>query len=115
MRRPKSRLVKVTAAIRRPAKNDENRGIRNSVIRNPSGNHGMSPRRMRLNQTPARRIESFWWLEIGRESCSSCGHSYVYETGFYCVGCDVGICSLCVEETITMDVFCLQCRSFEKD
>ena len=74
----------------------------------------MLPSRGSVKRNATRRTNSFWWLETGRESCSSCGHSYVYETGFYCVACDVGICSLCVEETIAIDVFCLQCRSFER-
>ena len=54
-----------------------------------------------------------WWLESGRERCSKCGHSYVYETGYYCEGCDGPLCSICVE-TVAVSVVCVQCDDSEK-
>ena len=56
----------------------------------------------------AQAIER-WWLESGRERCSSCGHTYVYETGYYCAVCDSGLCSICVEVAIASEVYCGQC------
>jgi hypothetical protein len=41
--------------------------------------------------------ESVWWLEEGSDWCRACGHSYVFETGYYCVDCDSGLCSICIE------------------
>ena len=54
-----------------------------------------------------------WWLESGREHCSACGHTYVSETGYYCAGCDGGLCSVCVEARIS-EILCAQCESSEK-
>jgi len=54
-----------------------------------------------------------WWLESGRERCSKCGHQYVYETGYYCEGCDGPLCSICVE-TFTASVVCVRCEDSEK-
>jgi len=50
-----------------------------------------------------------WWLESGREQCSTCGHSYVYESGYYCAGCDAELCSICVEVVVAAEVYCGQC------
>lgn len=55
-----------------------------------------------------------WWLESGREHCSACGHTYVHETGYYCAGCDGGICSMCLEETVSMSILCVRCKSSEE-
>ena len=54
-----------------------------------------------------------WWLESGRESCSKCGHQYVYETGYYCEGCDGPLCSICVE-TFSASIVCVGCDSSER-
>ena len=70
--------------------------------------------RENLKRAPTYRMTSFWWLELGREHCSACGQTYVYETGYYCVGCDGGICSICVEETVSTNVFCAQCKASER-
>jgi len=73
----------------------------------------MLPNREIAKRKPTYTVRSFWWLELGREQCSACGHTYVYETGYYCVACDGGLCSVCVEET-SADVFCAQCTTSER-
>ena len=55
-----------------------------------------------------------WWLESGHELCSACGHTYVYETGFFCEACDGSLCWVCVEDTISGTVLCLECNGSEK-
>ena len=65
-------------------------------------------------RAPSYKTVSFWWLELGREHCFACGQTYVYETGYYCAGCDGGLCSICVEETISTDIFCIQCKASER-
>ena len=71
--------------------------------------------RENLKRTATHPNNSPWWLELGREHCSACGQVYVYETGYYCAGCDGRICSICVEETVSVSVFCVHCKSSEKD
>ena len=56
-----------------------------------------------------------WWLESGHEHCSACGHTYVYETGYYCARCDRGLCSICINETISVSGVCVNCKSSEED
>ena len=53
-----------------------------------------------------------WWLESGRDDCSSCGQTYVFETGYYCEGCDGPLCSICVEE-VSSGVLCKECKTSE--
>lgn len=53
-----------------------------------------------------------WWLEPGTETCSECGHAYVYETEYRCIGCDVTICSICVGDFIR-EILCISCRRVE--
>ncbi len=55
-----------------------------------------------------------WWLEQGQEHCTSCGHTYVYETGYYCIVCDAGVCSICVEHTSQLTVFCIECKDTQE-
>jgi len=55
-----------------------------------------------------------WWLESGRDRCAICGHAYVYETGYRCVACDGELCSFCVEETVSVNVLCVACKSPEE-
>jgi hypothetical protein len=55
-----------------------------------------------------------WWLESGHDTCESCSHTYVYETGYHCVECDAAICSICVVETISVNVICYQCNESVK-
>jgi hypothetical protein len=40
----------------------------------------MLPNREIAKRKPTYKAYSFWWLELGREPCSDCGHTYVYET-----------------------------------
>src|SRR5262245_36839368 len=73
--------------------------------------------RMPRNRSSLSEVEyesSIWWLEPGREHCSSCGHTYVYETGYYCVVCDAGVCSICIEPTVHVSVFCFQCKDTQE-
>jgi hypothetical protein len=49
-----------------------------------------------------------WWLEEGTETCSTCSHTYVYQTEYRCVACDIPLCGDCVQ-LITVEVFCPGC------
>ncbi len=51
----------------------------------------------------------WWWFEGGTETCSVCSHSYAYQTGGYCLDCDGTVCSVCVQETVTMELLCPGC------
>ena len=95
MRKTRYRPVKATAEIKKLA------GNRKPVFTAVAGSD--------LKPARTNKAKAFWWLESGRESCSACGHTYVYETGYHCDACDGGLCSICIEETVSI-IFCAQCK-----
>jgi hypothetical protein len=52
-----------------------------------------------------------WWFEDESEVCSACYQSYAYQTGHYCLDCDANLCSLCVQETVSVELLCHGCES----
>lgn len=51
----------------------------------------------------------WWWFEDGTETCSVCTHAYAYQTGGYCLDCDDTVCSVCIQETVTLELLCPGC------
>jgi len=48
--------------------------------RRVASDFGLETAEMFSLMTSAKSDARIWWLETGRERCSSCGHAYVYET-----------------------------------
>lgn len=42
-----------------------------------------------------------WWLTEGSEICSACEAAVHPETLGFCVVCDRGVCTLCVDHSVT--------------
>jgi len=61
-----------------------------------------------------RKKDGPWWLESGHEYCSSCGHTFLYEMGYYCISCDGALCSICVETGVSAIVLCTWCADSER-
>jgi hypothetical protein len=79
----------------------------------------MKPQQPRAKpQLAATQTTAPWWFEDDTEICSSCQHSYAYQTGAYCLDCDANVCSLCVQESLSIELVCHGCetvRSSEKE
>jgi hypothetical protein len=54
-----------------------------------------------------------WWLTQGPEFCYLCEGSVHPEMLLYCIACDRGLCSLCLDENVQAsgDVLCPECRA----
>ena len=80
-----------------------------AAARKTSG-RGRPARATRVRQTrPASRTRSTaWWLLPDIELCMFCHQRYAYGTGCRCVGCDVAVCSFCVEYR-GREVWCPEC------
>jgi len=50
-----------------------------------------------------------WWLEAGTEHCPACSHTYVIQTEYRCIACDGPVCQMCIECTLSAEVFCPGC------
>jgi hypothetical protein len=68
-----------------------------------------------LKTTRKSQLELPWWLEDGTEICPACGQTYVYETGYRCAGCDMPICSICVEYEVAAELLCQICVECESE
>jgi hypothetical protein len=66
----------------------------------------------RANQQQTRATQQTpWWLEDDTEICSSCHQPYAYQTGTYCLDCDANVCSVCVQETVSIELLCHGCET----
>jgi len=65
----------------------------------------------RIHELTRAKQQTPWWFEGDTEICSSCHQSYAYQTGSYCLDCDANVCSICVQESISIELLCYGCET----
>ena len=50
------------------------------------------------------------WRQVETGACGFCGHRHALEIEYRCVGCDRGVCALCLVMVLeTREGFCPEC------